>query len=104
MPLEIRTAIEITLSGDLDAASAPEFERALEAAAMSKPMVLVLRFRDLAYLSSRGVRALLYAKQRLMPPRSVIYVIAPPEGVRAVLEQTRLHQGLIIQEEYPGAA
>jgi anti-anti-sigma factor len=105
MALEITTAVngpvvEITLSGDLDAASAPRFQRELESAAAGKPSRLVLRLGGLTYLASAGIRMLIFAKQK-MGPGVAVYVIAPQEMVLETLRRTGLHHSVIIQDEYP---
>jgi anti-anti-sigma factor len=93
-------AVEITLSGDLDAASAPRFQRELEALADRKPSHLVLRVAGLTYIASAGLRMLLFAKQK-MGAGVAVYVIAPQEMVLETLRRTGLHHSVIIQDEYP---
>jgi anti-anti-sigma factor len=90
---------EITLSGELDARGAQQFQRELEAVAASTPRRLVLYVRDLTYLASAGVRMLLFAKQK-MGPAVDLYVIAPTEPVLDTLRRTGVYASLIIQEEY----
>jgi anti-anti-sigma factor len=89
---------EITLSGDLDAAAAPRFQRELEGVAAGKPRQLVLRVRDLVYLASAGVRMLIVARQK-MGPGVDVYVIAPQEQVLDTLRRTGLLPSVIIQDE-----
>jgi anti-anti-sigma factor len=96
-------ATEITLAGELDAATAPLFQAELEKAAASKPRHLVLRVRNLEYMASAGVRMLIFAKQKL--GRGVdVYVIAPQESVLETIRRTGLQNSLIVQDEYPGGA
>jgi anti-anti-sigma factor len=91
---------EITLSGSLDAAAAPQFQRELVKLAGSKLHNLVLRVRDLEYIASAGVRMLIFAKQK-MGPGVDIYVIAPQQQVLDTLCRTGLHTSVIVQDEYP---
>jgi anti-anti-sigma factor len=93
---------EITLSGELDAASAPRFRQELEAVAAARPTDLVLRVRDLEYLASAGIRMLIFAKQK-MGPGVTIYVIAPQEEVLDTLRRTGLQNSVVVQDEYPVA-
>ncbi|MDX1382648.1 MAG: STAS domain-containing protein, partial [Thermoanaerobaculia bacterium] len=61
MSLRIRTrelrpaVVEMTLSGRLDAATAPDFETALLQVLDSEPEVLHLELGDLTYISSAGL-------------------------------------------------
>ena len=89
---------EITLSGELDAAAAPRFQRELEAMAAGKPKQLVLRVRDLAYMASAGIRMLIFAKQK-MGPGVDVYVIAPQEQVLDTLRRTGLLASVFIKDE-----
>jgi anti-anti-sigma factor len=91
---------EITLSGSLDAAAAPQFQRELEKLAASKIRDLVLRVRELEYIASAGVRMLVFARQK-MGPGVDIYVIAPQQQVLDTLHRTGLHTSVIIQDDYP---
>jgi anti-anti-sigma factor len=108
MPFEIAMVLneslaEMTLAGDLDAGSAPRFQRALEEAAAGRPTRLVLHVRDLAFMASAGVRVLLFAKQRLGPSLGV-YVVAPQEMVLETLRRTGLHHSVLIVDAYPPPA
>jgi len=105
MALDIRTVIkgnvaEITLSGELTAATRDQFLEELKAVAAYRPSDLVLRVRELKFLGSPGVRVLLLIKQQLMP-QATIYVIAPQPGPRTVLVETVIHRSVTIQDEYP---
>jgi anti-anti-sigma factor len=93
---------EITLSGDLDAASAPRFRQELETVAASKPTALVLRVRDLVYIASAGIRTLIFAKQK-MGPGVTVYLIAPQEQVLDTLQRTGLQNSVVVQDAYPAA-
>lgn len=91
--------VKMTLSGELDAASAPRFVAELEKAATRKPKQLVLFLAELTYIASAGVRALIFATQRNRPGVDV-YVIAPTEQVVDTLQRTGLYNSVIIQDEY----
>jgi anti-anti-sigma factor len=94
--------VEISLSGELDAASAPRFQKELESLAGNKPNHLVLRLQDLVFMASAGIRMLIFAKQK-MGPGVVVYVIAPQEMVLETIQRTGLHHSVTIQDEYPAA-
>ncbi len=90
---------EISLFGELDASVANEFKAAVEQAAVKKPKKLVLNMKDLEFMSSAGLRVLVFAKQK-MGSDVDIYVIAAQEAVRDTIEMTGFHHSVIIQDEY----
>ncbi len=90
---------ELTLAGELDASVANEFKAAVEQAAAEKAKKLVLNMKDLEFMSSAGLRVLVFAKQK-MGAGVDIYVIAPQEAVRGTIEMTGFHYSVIMQDEY----
>jgi anti-anti-sigma factor len=92
--------VEITLSGELDAGSAPRFRQELEAAAPGKPTTLVLHTRDLEYIASAGIRMLIFAKQK-MGAAVTLYVVAPQEQVLDTLKRTGLQNSVVVVDQYP---
>jgi anti-anti-sigma factor len=83
MSLEIRTTSTtretvITLIGDVDAASAPRLEEVITDVTASTPRRLVVDLAGLDYLSSAGLRCLVFAHQRL--GRGVEIVLAGAHG------------------------
>jgi anti-anti-sigma factor len=92
--------VEITLSGELDARSAPRFQQELEAAASSKPATLVLHTRDLEYIASAGIRMLVFAKQK-MGAAVTVYLVAPQEQVLDTLKRTGLQNSVVVVDQYP---
>ena len=91
----------ITLSGELDASTAPFFRDEIEKAAAEKPERLVLILKDLEYMASAGLRVLIFARQK-MGSDVDIYMIAPQEQVRSTLEKTGFLYSVIVQDMYPG--
>jgi anti-anti-sigma factor len=89
----------ITLSGELDAASAPQFKSAIETAATEHPANLVLMMQDLSYIASAGLRVLIFAKQKLGPQVS-LYVIGAQPQVVDTLQKTGFDRSCIMQETY----
>jgi anti-anti-sigma factor len=96
--LEDGTA-ELSLSGELDASVANEFKAAVEKAAAEKAKKLVLNMKDLEFMSSAGLRVLVFAKQK-MGTNVDIYVIAAQDAVRDTIEMTGFHHSVIMQDEY----
>jgi anti-sigma B factor antagonist len=74
----------IELVGELDSGSAPKLHRAIEEALRSDISCLELRAAGLTYMSSAGLRALLFARQKLGDAGSVIMLGAPREVARTV--------------------
>jgi len=96
--LEDGTA-ELSLFGELDASVANEFKSAVEKAAADKAKRLVLNMKDLEFMSSAGLRVLVFAKQK-MGTNVDIYVIGAQDAVRDTIEMTGFHHSVIMQDEY----
>ena len=90
---------ELSLFGELDASVAGDFKTAVEKAAAEKAKKLVLIMKDLEFMSSAGLRVLVFAKQK-MGSDVDIYVIAAQEAVRDTIEMTGFHHSVIMQDEY----
>lgn len=98
--LEISKGIaKITLSGELDASSAPLFKAEIEKAAVADPARLVLMMQDLEYMASAGLRVLIFAKQK-MGAAADIYMVGPQEMVLETLQKTGFDQSVIIVDQY----
>lgn len=89
----------ITITGDLDAASAPAFRQEVEKAAAAAADQLVLEMSGLEFMASAGLRVLIFAKQK-MGANVDIYVVAPQEMVLETLEKTGFDQSVIITDRY----
>lgn len=88
--------VRITLSGELDAASATAFMKEIKNAFQSKPKQLVLFVSGLTFIASAGIRALLMA---LQGSRGLdVYVIAPQEQVLDTIRRTGIP--VIVQDTY----
>jgi anti-anti-sigma factor len=92
----------ITLSGELDAASAGYFRDTIEQVATSAPRRLVLITEGLTYMASAGLRALVFAKQK-MGSSVDIYLIGVQEPVRETLEMTGFLHSVILLDAYDAA-
>ena len=95
--LEIENAIaEITLSGELDANTAPVFKEKVEEALTADIQRLVLIMDDLEYMSSAGLRVLIFAKQKLGTAVD-IYLVKPQAMVQDTIEKTGFHHSIVIE-------
>lgn len=102
--LEISDDIaQITLSGELDASTAPIFKEKVESIAGQDIKKLVLLTEDLEYMSSAGLRVLIFSKQK-MGADVEIYVVSPQEMVLDTLEKTGFHHSVTIVDEYEAVA
>lgn len=93
---------KITLVGELDAAAAGSFREAVEQAAASSPKRLVLITDELTYMASAGLRALVFAKQK-MGTQVDIYLIGVQEAVRETIEMTGFHHSVVMLDTYDAA-
>ena len=93
---------KITLSGELDASVANQFKAAVEQAAASQAKSLVLLVSELAYMSSAGLRALVFAKQK-MGAGTTIYVVGAQESVVETIEMTGFSHSVTLLEAYDAA-
>jgi anti-anti-sigma factor len=89
----------MTLSGALDASTAPAFQAEIEKAAAQQPRGLVLLLQDLEYIASAGLRVLIFAKQK-MGANVDIYAVAPQEQVLETFKMTGFHYSIQILDVY----
>jgi anti-anti-sigma factor len=94
-----RTAV-ITLEGELDALSAPAFHAEVERAAGVEVDQLVLDMTNLAYLSSAGLRGLVFARQK-MPDAVTIVLVRPNELVEQSIRLVGFHQSVVFSQRVP---
>lgn len=89
----------ITLSGELDASTAPQFKAEVEKAAEQGAKRLVLMMQDLDYMASAGLRVLIFTKQK-MGADTDIYVVAPQEMVLETLQKTGFDTSVHVVDKY----
>jgi len=93
---------KITLSGELDASTAPAFKSKVEEAAKGDVTKLVLLMQDLEFMASAGLRVLIFAKQK-MGANVDIYIVSPQETVMDTIEKTGFHHSVIVTDTVPTA-
>ena len=102
--LDITSGIaKITLAGELDGSVADTFRSEVEKAANQEVKRLVLLMDDLEFMSSAGLRVLIFAKQKLGPSVD-LFVVGAQSQVMDVIEQVGLHQSIIALPEYDATA
>ena len=85
---------QIELVGELDAAAAGDFRKLVDEAANEGAKRLVLLMAALEYMASAGLRALVFAKQK-MGANTDIYLVGTNESVMETLELTGFHHSVI---------
>ncbi len=89
----------VQLTGELDATSAPVFRDILERAAQGSVARLVLDVTELTYMSSAGLRGLVFAKQR-MGPGVEIFVVGARDVVSETIHLTGLDRTVTMRDAY----
>jgi len=80
------TTCEIDAQGELDLLVAPSLEGEINAALDGRPETLVLDLRDVTFIDSTALRALLAARRRAVSEGVRYVVLAAPGPVRRLFE------------------
>ncbi|HDS08852.1 MAG TPA: anti-sigma factor antagonist [Firmicutes bacterium] len=91
--------IKAELTGRLDASTAPELQNALKEVIDQPIHDLVFLTKDLEYISSAGLRVIIFTKQKLGVDTKV-YLIGAQDTVLEVVKMSGLDNFMIIQDEY----
>ncbi|MCE5265763.1 MAG: STAS domain-containing protein [Deltaproteobacteria bacterium] len=75
-----------SITGRMDALSAPEVEAKLNPWLEQKQRVLILDLEGLDYISSAGLRVLLFAAKRMKARGGVLFLARLQAGVKQVFE------------------
>jgi anti-sigma B factor antagonist len=94
--------VTLALEGELDISSTPRLEAELGRVEAAKPHVVILDLRDLAFLDSSGLRAILEADMRARREGRRVALIPGPETVHRVFLIALLDKRLEFIEP-PGA-
>jgi anti-anti-sigma factor len=103
-PLEITTEqregqTRVVLAGELDIASAPQFEEGLAAVEGDTPGVLVLDLRGVEFIDSTGLRAVIAADERARSAGRRFVIVRGTAAVERVFSVTQLDQRLEIVDD-----
>ena len=108
MSLSVRSEVlagiaKITLTGRLDANTAPQFKTEIEKAAEFRPMKVALFLSALEYMASAGIRMLVFTKQKLGAAVDILIVDAQ-EAIVQTLEMTGVDKSVIFVNASEAAA
>jgi anti-sigma B factor antagonist len=93
--------LRLVVRGDLDLASTREFERAVAAAQRSTPTTMIVDLSELAFLDSRGLRAILAAREVCEQQGCQLRLIAGEQSQR-LFDMTGLSDSLpLISRDRP---
>jgi anti-sigma B factor antagonist len=95
------TTATLNLVGELDAAAAPAFREQVDAASAAHVKELILNMGDLEYMSSAGLRVLIYAKQKMGTGVDLILVGTQPM-VLDTLQKTGFHHSVTLVDSAGG--
>jgi anti-anti-sigma factor len=107
-PLELRTEHDsgtprLVVSGELDLASSEELEAHLKQLESAEPDLLVLDLRELEFMDSTGLRAVIAADVRARERGARLVIVRAREEVDRVFRLTRMDQHLELVDEPPTA-
>ena len=94
----------IAPSGELDIASAPDFEQAIADATADAVAELVLDLRELTFMDSTGLRALAQTNARADEAGFALSIIRGPRQIERVLEISGLADLLPLVDAPPAEA
>lgn len=91
------------LEGDLDTKSAPQLLDELTKIALAELEELRIHAAELSFMSSAGLRALVFAKQK-MPHTSRLLLIGASDPIKEVITRTGLQSAVTLLDSVDGLA
>jgi anti-anti-sigma factor len=91
----------VRMSGELDIASVPQAEHALEEAIASTSGDVVVDLRELTFIDSSGLRLFILLSQRARADGWRLALVPPPEPARTVFRLTGAEENLPFVAEPP---
>jgi len=104
MPLTLNSSSQgntarLSLAGEVDGTTAPIFRTEVDKLLTSAPRILVLDVEQLTFMSSAGLRVLIFAKQK--QPLLNIYVLKPQPPIVDTLRKTGFYDGVYVTDTEP---
>ncbi|OLE27015.1 MAG: hypothetical protein AUG44_11280 [Actinobacteria bacterium 13_1_20CM_3_71_11] len=90
----------IRLEGELDALTAPDFQLEVDRAAEGEVDRLVLDMTSLTYLSSAGLRALVFARQKMADDVRIV-LVSVSEEVEQTIRLVGFHRSVTFSDQIP---
>jgi anti-anti-sigma factor len=90
----------IRLEGELDALTAPDFQVEVDRAAEGEVDRLVLDMTSLTYLSSAGLRALVFARQKMADDVKIV-LVSVSEEVEQTIRLVGFHRSVSFSDQIP---
>ena len=84
---ENKSALTLAIEGIIDSATAPQFEEALYDACKATKS-LTLDFANVGFISSAGLRVLLFAQKKMNAAQGSMTLVNVSDSVREVFELT----------------
>lgn len=101
---EVRAGVRrVTLSGELDLASAYAFDRRLLAVEQERPSMIVVDLRGLTMLDSAGLARLVSAQRRARRGGWKLVLVRGGKAIQRVLQMTQLTEHFEIARDLPNA-
>lgn len=94
------SAAKITVQGSLDSSTAPQLDEQVREVVQNNPDALVLDVEKLDFMSSAGLRIIIFAKQKLGAAVSLT-LVKPQEQLIETLKMTGLIHSVHIVDSYP---
>ena len=99
MPLTIKvnqaeSIATLSISGDVDTKTAPDLLKELTALGLKELSELRLNLSEVAFMSSAGLRAIVFAKQK-MPHSARLYLIGASDLIVDTVKKTGLSQAVV---------
>jgi anti-sigma B factor antagonist len=91
----------VRLTGELDMAGVDRFQRLLNPTQSPGPATFVLDMRELTFIDSSGLRALINADQQVRAEGGRFIVVRGPDRVNEVLEITGVARRIELVDEPP---
>jgi anti-anti-sigma factor len=106
MPLTMTSSVQgstarLQLAGELDSSSASAVREAVDKVLSGSPRTLILQVERLAFMSSAGLRVLIFAKQK--QPGLNIYIVKPQPPIIDTLRKTGFYDAVYVTETEPDA-
>jgi anti-sigma B factor antagonist len=91
----------VIVAGELDLATAEQLEAQLKQVESSEPATLVLDLRELEFMDSTGLRAVIAADARARDRGAKLVIVRAPEDVDRVFRLTLMDQHLELVDDPP---